>query len=128
MAAETPHAANHKGLDSFRSRLVHVEDLPWEATQFPGVRAKTLLVDRATGMETVLIEMEPGATLTEHEHVGVEQTYVLEGKLVDKEGPDRGTECKAGEFIWRPPGSRHVAWAPEGALLLAIFQQPNRFY
>ena len=33
-----------------------------------------------------------------------------------------------GEFIWREPGSRHVAWCPEGGLMLAMFQVPNKFY
>ena len=34
----------------------------------------------------------PGAVLPDHEHVKIEQTYVLEGKLVDKEGPAAGLE------------------------------------
>jgi hypothetical protein len=33
-----------------------------------------------------------------------------------------------GEFVWREPGSRHVAWMPDGGLTLAMFQIPNRFY
>ena len=66
--------------------------------------------------------------LPDHEHVNIEQTYVLEGSLVDKEGPAQGIECKAGEFIWREAGSRHVAWCPEGGLMLAIFQVPNKFF
>jgi hypothetical protein len=33
-----------------------------------------------------------------------------------------------GSFVWRPAGSRHVASAPDGALLLGIFQKPNQFY
>ena len=33
-----------------------------------------------------------------------------------------------GEFVWRPAGSRHTAWAPEGGLMLAIFQVPNKFF
>ena len=50
--------------------------------------------------------------------------YVLEGSLVCGEGV-----CRAGEFVWRPAGSRHEAWGgPEGNLLLAIFQLPNRFF
>ena len=39
-----------------------------------------------------------------------------------------GIEAKKGEFIWREPGSRHSAWCPEGGLMLAIFQVPNKFY
>jgi len=53
---------------------------------------------------------------------------VLEGKLVDKEGPAAGLEVGAGEIDWRESGSRHVAWAPEGGLMLAILQIPNKFY
>jgi anti-sigma factor ChrR (cupin superfamily) len=45
------------------------------------------------------------AKLPDHKHVLIEQTYVLEGSLVCGEG-----ECKAGEFVWRPAGSRHEAW------------------
>jgi hypothetical protein len=48
--------------------------------------------------------------------------------LVDKEGPAQGMACRSGEFIWREAGSRHVAWCPEGALVLAIFQVPNKFF
>ena len=54
----------------------------------------------------------------------IEQTYVLEGSLICGEG-----ECKAGDFVWRPAGSRHQAWAgPQGGLMLAMFQIANRFY
>ena len=66
--------------------------------------------------------------LPDHEHVEIEQTWVLEGHLVDKAGPDEGIECKAGQFIWRPAGSRHSAWSPKGGLMLAFFQIPNKFF
>jgi anti-sigma factor ChrR (cupin superfamily) len=79
-----------------------------------GCQFKTLLFDAKSGLATVLMKMEPGATLPDHEHVLIEQTYVLEGSLVDREGPDAGLEIKAGEFVWRPAGSRHVAWCPKG--------------
>jgi hypothetical protein len=52
----------------------------------------------------------------------------LEGRLVDKEGPAAGLEVGKGEFVWREPGTRHVAWTPEGALVLAMFQVPNKFF
>jgi hypothetical protein len=53
----------------------------------------------------------------------IEQTYVLEGRLVDNDG-----EATSGNFVWRPSGSRHSAYAPDGALLLGIFLKPNRFF
>lgn len=115
---------SHPNLPPLASRFVDIERLPWEKTRYPGVATKTLVVDRKTGVLTLLMKMAPGARLPDHEHVEIEQTYVLEGSLHCGEG-----ECKAGEFVWRPAGSRHEAWAgPQGGLMLAMFQVPNRFY
>jgi anti-sigma factor ChrR (cupin superfamily) len=124
MSGATPKAANHGQLPPLASRFVEVAALPWEKTRFAGVEAKTLLVDRETGVVTSLMKFAPGARLPDHEHVLIEQTYVLEGSLVCGEG-----ECKAGDFVWRPAGSRHQAWAgPQGGLMLAMFQIPNKFF
>jgi anti-sigma factor ChrR (cupin superfamily) len=113
---------------SLRSQLVRPADMAWQPTRFPGCEAKTLLFDSASGLVTALMRFAPGAVLPDHEHVKIEQTYVLEGRLVDQEGPDAGLTVGPGEFVWRPAGSRHVAVAPEGGLMLAIFQIPNKFY
>ena len=110
------------------SHVVRPADMEWQKTRFPGCEVKTLLFDSATGLVTALIRFAPGAVLPDHEHVKIEQTYVLEGKLVDKEGPAAGLEVNPGEFVWREAGSRHVACAPEGGLMLAMFQIPNKFY
>ena len=110
------------------SRVVRAKDMPWQKMRFPGCEMKTLLFDPTSGLATMLMRMDPGAVLPDHEHVNIEQTYVIEGRLVDKEGPAEGVEAKKGEFIWREVGSRHVAWCPEGGLMLAIFQVPNKFY
>ena len=110
------------------SRVVRAKDLPWQQTRFPGCEMKTLLFDPSSGLATVLFKMAPGAELPDHVHVLIEQTYVLEGSLVDKEGPDAGIEVGAGEFVWRPAGSRHSAWAPKGGTFIAIFQIPNKFF
>ena len=66
--------------------------------------------------------------MPDHEHVKIEQTWMLEGRLVDKEGPAEGLVVISGEFVWREAGSRHVAWTPDGGLMIAIFQVPNKFY
>ena len=125
MDAATPANAQAAGT---HSHLVRPDSMEWQKTRFPGCEAKTLLFDRKTGLMTALMRFAPGAVLPDHEHVNIEQTYVLEGSLVDKEGPAQGIECKAGEFIWREEGSRHVAWCPQGGLMLAIFQVPNKFF
>jgi anti-sigma factor ChrR (cupin superfamily) len=106
------------------SHFLDVERLPWENTAYAGVEQKTLLFDRQSGLVTALMRMAPGARLPDHEHVKVEQTYVLEGSLQCPEG-----ECRAGQFVWRPAGSRHEAWAgPQGGIFLAMFQIPNKFF
>ena len=46
----------------------------------------------------------------------------------DKEGPAKDLTVGPGEFVWREAGSRHVACTPEGGLMLAMFQVPNKFY
>ena len=38
------------------------------------------------------------------------------------------SRVKAGEFVWCPAGSRHVAWCPNGGRMIAIFQVPNKFF
>jgi anti-sigma factor ChrR (cupin superfamily) len=114
----------HANLPPMASRFVDAANLPWEKTAFPGVETKTLLFQRETGLLTVLLRMAPGVKLPDHEHVEIEQTYVLEGSLHCHEG-----ECRAGQYVWRPAGSRHEAWAgPHGGLMLAMFQVPNKFF
>ena len=115
------HATDH-------SHIVRPAEMDWQPTRFLGCSAKTLLFDAKTGLVTALMKFEPGAVLPDHEHVHIEQTYVLEGTLVDKEGPAEGVACGAGEFIWRDAGSRHSAWAPDGCVTLAMFQIPNKFH
>lgn len=124
MPGMTPKSTSHANLPPLASRFVNVAALPWEKTVFPGVEAKTLLIDRASGLLTVLLKMGPGVRLPDHEHVLIEQTYVLSGTLVCGEGT-----VTPGNFVWRPAGSRHEAWAgPEGNLSIAMFQIPNRFF
>ena len=111
-----------KEIIELASRYVKVDDLPWKPTGHPGIDMKILIKDEESGLMTCLFRWAPGSKLPMHEHVQIEQTWVLEGHLVDDEG-----ECKAGDFVWRPAGSRHDAWSPNGALIIAIFQEPNIF-
>ena len=128
ITAFTPQAKNHQGLGPLASRVVHANEMEWEPIRYPGCKVKTLMVDPKLGLLTVLLKMEPGAQLPDHEHALMEQTYMLEGRLVDLEGPEKGLEVGPGEFVYRPAGSRHTAYTPEGGLMLAIFQVPNKFF
>src|SRR6185436_5896866 len=84
--AVTPNAKQHDQLPPLASRFVDVAALPWTKTAYPGIEAKTLLLDRSSGLLTVLMKMAPNARLPDHEHVLIEQTYVLEGTLHCGEG------------------------------------------
>src|ERR1700686_664909 len=83
-------AATPKTAADLNSRHVRVGEMEWRKTRFPGCEVKTLLLDRDSGLVTALMRFAPGAVLPDHEHVKIEQTYVLEGRLADKEGPAAG--------------------------------------
>jgi anti-sigma factor ChrR (cupin superfamily) len=124
MAHQTPGLQEqHAKLAPLSSRYIDVPSLPWQSTRWPGIEIKVLMEDPDTGLQTVLTRMAPGAVLTDHVHVQLEQSWVLEGSLVDHEG-----EVTAGNFVWRPAGSRHMASAPKGALVLGFFLKPNTFF
>ena len=104
------------------SRYVDVGTLPWKPTPTPGIDMKILLDIPETGLMTALFRWQPGTALPLHEHVEIEQTYVLSGSIVDDEG-----EVREGDYVWRPKGNRHIARSPNGALVLSFFLKPNKF-
>ena len=122
MAAQTPFLAGQEKLAALDSRYVETSDLPWKPTLTPGIDMKVLLEDKESGLLTALFRWEPGTQLPLHEHVDIEQTYVLEGSIVDEEG-----EVRAGDYVWRPKGNRHLARSPNGALVISFFLKPNKF-
>lgn len=123
MTIHTPDYDFGKLLQPLQSRMVEIDRLPWTPTPFAGIDVKVLVRDESTGLMTALFRWQAGAVLPDHEHVELEQTFVLEGSLVDEDG-----EITAGNFVWRPGGSRHVARAPKGALVLCFFLKPNKFF
>ena len=114
-------------LEALASRFINTDSVPWIETA-PGNKMKVIYHDPQTGMLTILSRLAPGSGIPAHVHEDLEQTYVLEGSLADKQGPDAGIEVGAGEFVWRPAGSRHTAWSPKGGTFIAIFQIPNKFF
>jgi len=122
MTATTPNLPGVDKLGPLASRYVTVDALPWKPTKWKGIDMKVLLEDPDSGLLTALFRWAPGSELPFHEHVRIEQTYVLEGSFEDEEG-----ECHAGQFVWRPAGSRHVARSKHGALIIGFFLAPNTF-
>lgn len=122
MSAVTPNHPAHAGLGPLESRYVDVAQIDWKPTPTPGIDMKVLMQDEASGLLTALFRWAPGTELPLHEHVEIEQTYVLSGSIVDDEG-----EVREGDYVWRPRGNRHLARSPGGALVLSFFLKPNRF-
>ena len=118
---ETPNF-DDSALGAMSTRYVDVESLVWIPTSYEGIDMKILLKDETRGLMTALFRWQPGARLPLHEHTDIEQSYVLEGSLADHEGT-----CGTGQYAWRPAGSAHEAWSPDGCLLLATFLKPNKF-
>jgi anti-sigma factor ChrR (cupin superfamily) len=111
-----PDAAS---LGALASRFIDTDDVPW-IENAPGHKSKVIYYDPKTEMLTIISRLEPGAGIREHTHEDLEQTYVLEGSLVDDEG-----ECTAGNFVIRAKGSRHAPVAPNGCTMLVFFLKPT---
>ncbi|OLL19672.1 MULTISPECIES: cupin domain-containing protein [unclassified Rhodococcus (in: high G+C Gram-positive bacteria)] len=122
MTAITPFADALNALPPLASRYVDVDALPWRPSGYDGIDIKVLLKDEESGLLTALFRWQPGSVLPKHEHVRIEQTWVLEGSIVDEEG-----EATVGNFSWRPQGNQHRAASPNGALVLCFFLTPNKF-
>ena len=120
--ANTPSLATEAALGPLESRYMDPETLPWKPTPSAGIDMKILMQDKDTGLMTALFRWQPGAVLARHEHVEIEQTWVLSGSIVDDEG-----EALEGHYVWRPKGNQHTARSPKGALVLSFFLKPNKF-
>jgi len=105
------------------STYVKPAELEWKPSPFPGIQIKVLYEDKAKGEMTCLLKWAPGARLPMHRHPEIEQTWVLEGSFYDHDGI-----CRAGEYVWRTPGSIHETFSDTGAVILAIYREPNMFY
>ena len=115
MTGITPDYIPHDMLGLLDSRYVDLDAIPWSEAR-NGTRSKVLYKDNEAKQALILVEADPGCVLSDHEHTGLEMTYVIEGSLEDDHG-----KCTAGNFVWRPKGSRHQARCPDGAKFLVLF-------
>ncbi|MCX5470435.1 cupin domain-containing protein [Alcaligenes nematophilus] len=125
--AESNHYAQRlKGkLEPTQGGSVYVdpESMEWQPSQFEKISMKVLYRNDAEGEMTVLLKWEPGAVLPFHRHPEIEQSYVLQGSFYDHDGI-----CRAGQYVWRHPGSLHETRSDEGCILLAVYRKPNVFF
>lgn len=112
----TPNFTPHDGLADLDSRYVDIGAVEWVEAR-PGLKMKVLYKNNETRQATIMFKADAGCVLDEHEHTGLEQTFVLEGSLEDEYGA-----CTAGNYVWRPVGSKHTARCPNGAVFITMFQ------
>lgn len=88
----------------------------WVETADAGVSVKLLFVDKERDTVTTLVRLQPGARITSHRHLGVEQCLVLEGDVLSG-----GLVLHAGDFNCAMKGSVHdEIYSERGALLLLV--------
>ena len=102
------------------SLYLDVSAMTWNEA-VPGLRMKFLYKDNERKEAMVLVDAKPGAVIPEHVHGGVEWAYVLEGSMEDDEGI-----VTAGNFVYRPEGSRHSVRMPDGAKYIGLFHGSAR--
>ncbi len=69
-----------------------------------------------------LYRMDPGTKSTAHEHMGLEQFYVVEGELIDNDG----TVYRTGDLVCLDKGTEHYSVSPEGCLLVVHIEAPEK--
>jgi quercetin dioxygenase-like cupin family protein len=79
-----------------------LNDAPWMPAPAPGARFKLLSAGPHQDYLMMLIELAPGGGYPEHDHVGVEEMYVLTGDLQTE-----GRSLGPGDFLHAEPGSHH---------------------
>ena len=94
---------------------IHAGDGQWQEPQ-KGVLLKTLYVDQSTGIATSLVRMMPGTALPAHQHLGVEQFFVIEGDC-----NVAGQRLGAGDYHRAAAGSTHdTTYTVDGTLFLLV--------
>lgn len=82
---------------------VRLEDVGWISIA-PGIEKKCLYRDPATGTESQLYRMQPGASIVKHQHPQAEECLVLEGDLAIGD-----LRLKAGDYHVAAMGTMHPA-------------------
>ncbi len=100
--------------EAIRSEIIPVSDIPWEQME-AGVRMKPLWRHEASNRQALMVQIDPGAQLPMHRHVGNELVYVVEGAIQDEFGT-----LTAGNMGYRPDGCVHTVSSPNGATVIAI--------
>jgi len=93
---------------------VRLEDGGWTPSA-PGIEKKFLYRDLATGTESYLFRMQPGASIEMHHHPRAEECLVLEGDLAIGD-----LRLKTGDYHVATKGTMHPALRSEGGAIVFV--------
>ncbi len=99
----------------------HADELAWGYFR-DGIEIHPLHGVGSGGMASALLRYQPGATVPRHRHPGWEHIIILQGGQID----DNGSHGP-GTLLASQPGSSHAIAAPEGCVVLAIWEKPVEF-
>lgn len=95
----------------------------WVDHPVPGIRMKTLSLDRERNYATILFDVAPGARFPPHHHDAPEECYVISGSLYAC-----GRRLVAGDFIHADCHTDHdELWTEEGCRVLLVVQ-PEKYF
>ena len=102
-----------------RPVVVRTDELDWQADPVPGVWRKPLVLDDGEhGFATSLVKYDAEARFSEHSHDKGEEILVLDGVLSDEDG-----DYRAGNYLRKPPGTRHTPFSRSGCEMLVLRDQ-----
>ena len=93
---------------------VRLDDGEWILIQ-PGLERKLLYCDPASGPESYLFRMAPGASIEGHHHARAEECLVLEGDLTVGE-----LRLNAGDYHVAAMGSMHPVLRSQGGAVMFV--------
>lgn len=93
-------------------RVVDSSHAAWQPSEPPGREVLTLYDEPGHPESMRLVRLAPGTRVTEHDHPGGEEVYVISGSLADAEGT-----YEQGTWLRFPDGSRHQPFSDEGCTL-----------
>lgn len=103
-----------------KSRHSRANRARWGEIQ-PGTQGRLLDSDEAAGLRAMVLRMDAGATLEEHEHGGPEESFLLEGACVTQ-----GRALSAGDYFRAPGGSHHGLTTTAGGCTMVVVEHAAR--
>ena len=95
--------------------ILRATDGRWTPSGIRGVRFRTLCADRRANRRTIVLQMDAGTQLPDHDHAGLEEVYVVSGDLsigAERLGP--------GDYFRVGAGAEHDTARTEGGCVCVI--------